>query len=106
MKKLLVGVITAVLILTAGTAGVLAADSDKEVYPAAAKGTGSCSSLTAACSYTDTEHNDLCDNHETNCMNIEHTAENHHGSCDNRHSGTCRADGQIQEHGHRGNHHR
>lgn len=107
MKKLLVGIFTSVLILTAGTVGVLAADSDKEAAPAAAKGWSSCSSLTAACRYTDTDHNGLCDNFEMDCgMNAAHTGEIHQGICDNRHSGTCRTDGQMQEHGHRGNHHR
>lgn len=103
MKKLLAGILTTVLLLTAGTAGVMAADSKDEVYPSADRCSVNCNTLSAACRYTDDNSDGICDNIGTACENgRNHVVENHHS---NHNTGNCRQDGHIQRHGHGGNHH-
>lgn len=103
MKKLLAGIFTTVLLLTAGTAGVMAADSKDKVCPSADRCSVNCNTLSAACRYTDENSAGICDNLGTTCDNDRnHVEENHHSD---HNASNCRQDGHTQRHGHGGNHH-
>lgn len=107
MKKILVGILTASIVLTAGTAGVMAAGSTNENTASAVRGSVKCNTLSTACQYTDTDYDGLCDNLGTDCSNdCDYTESTHHDTHDNHNSNECRRNSHTQEHGHRGNHHR
>lgn len=92
MKRTVVGILTAVVVLGAGTVGVLAAGTGAR-HNGLGNGTGICIHSENECNYVDNNGDGICDNIEggtgqNNVNRVNYVDENGDGICDNQETGS------------------